>query len=241
MNAKTGNRRPWSGRVALALAAAWTVTTLAAAGDAREIDFNLLMNETLQQSPLADRMTFVWWLPEEFWEWSIEQGQALSDAAGEEFLAVLRPYALFVVLDGTIGPMGGVTFRDAASLRETVVLVDAKGGEHRALAGDGVSADARNLVTVMRPLLANMLGPTGENMTFFFFPAKTGEGAAIAGAKREGSFSVKVDDQVFKWKTPLASVLAQKVCPVDGEEMSGAWSYCPWHGKKLAAGASGAE
>lgn len=218
---------------ALAIASAFVPQTVAE--PAQEIDFNRLMNETMQQTPAADRLTLVWWLPEEFWKWSVAQEGSLTEKATEEFLAVLRPYTLFVVLDGTLGPMGGATFRDSEDLRKGVVLVDAAGGEYRPIAADGVSADARNLVTMMKPVLANMMGPMGENMTFFFFPGETKDSKPIARAATKGEFVLKVDDEAFAWRTPLGSVLKVKVCPVDGEEMNGAWTYCPWHGKKLAA------
>jgi len=70
-------------------------------------------------------------------------------------------------------------------------------------------------------------------MALFYFPGTTDQGKRIASTTQEGTFSVEVGDQVFAWRTPLGSVLPKKVCPVDGEEMSGAWTYCPLHGEKL--------
>ena len=85
----------------------------------------------------------------------------------------------------------------------------------------------------MKPVLVNMLGPMGEHMEFFFFPRTSASGQPIADAKAEGSFRFGVGKDVYDWRLPLGSLLPQKTCPVDGERLSGAWEYCPWHGKKL--------
>ena len=78
-----------------------------------------------------------------------------------------------------------------------------------------------------------MIGPMGQNMHVFLFPAKDKKGQDIAAAKREGFFSVKLDKREFKWRLPLGSLLRQKVCSVDGEKLNGAWKFCPWHGTEL--------
>ncbi|NIQ86285.1 MAG: hypothetical protein GTN83_16055, partial [Acidobacteria bacterium] len=160
---------------------------------------------------------------------------SMTEEATEEFLSVLRPYTMLVVLDGKLGPFGGITFVEPGELRKSIVLIDAEGDRYVPLAEGAVSADATNLAVMMKPLLSNMLGPTGENMGFFFLPATTEAGGLIADPLGEGTFTVRVGDQPFEWRTPLSSAIPSKVCPVDGEEMSGAWSYCPWHGKKLGA------
>lgn len=235
MNEKKGGRKLHAGALCAVLVLAISSMSSAVSDLDHEIDPNELFADTQRNSLDPDRLTMVWWLPEEFWTWSFAQDDTISEEGVEQFLAVLRPYVLLVVLEGTVGPLGGANFSDLEELRERVALVDAKGGRHTPLGDDGITADARNLASMMKPILANMLGPTGENMGFFFFPSTTGDGEAIASATTEGTFSVEVGDELFEWKTPLGSVLPPKVCPVDDEEMSGAWSYCPWHGKKLVA------
>jgi hypothetical protein len=212
----------------------WLIAPLpSSAGSGHQLDFNAFMNETQLQTPDPDRITLVWWLPEELWEWSLAQDQTVTDEGVEEFLSVLRPYVLLAVADGALGPMGGVTFVAPQEVRNSVVLVTADGQRSKPLAQEEISPDARNLATMMTPLLTSMLGPMGENLNFLFFPATGPDGEPKISATREGGFAVEVGDQHFQWKTPLGSVLPPKYCPVDGEEMSGAWTYCPFHGKKL--------
>jgi len=208
------------------------------AGSAPDIDFNQFMNDTMKQTPDPDRITMVWWLPEELWLLSFAQDDSMTDEDVEEFLTVLRPYVLLAVVDGTLGPFGGATFVAPETVRESVVLVDAAGQRSKPLGNEEVSPDARNLAAMMTPVITSMAGPIGENMTFLFFHAKDSDGNPKIGATMKGRFSVEVGDQHFAWKTPLGSVLPPKVCPVDGEELSGAWTYCPYHGKELVDKAS---
>ena len=232
--------RALTARVALcALWSALVIGLFAPSSSIAELhdDFNIntFIQETQKQTPDPDRVTLAWWLPEEFWEWSLTQNQAVSDQGMEEFLEVLRPYLLVVVLDGRIGPLGGITFVGPKELSASVAVVDATGQRYLPLDDDRISPDARNLASMMTPVLANMLGPMGENMAFVYFHALTSDGAPIATTATTGTFSVVVAEQVFEWSTPLGSVLPSKVCPADGQALSGAWSYCPWHGEELVA------
>jgi hypothetical protein len=82
-------------------------------------------------------------------------------------------------------------------------------------------------------MFGNMLGAMGQGMHLFFFPARATDGSSLADATKEGDFSVRLGEESFKWHLPLGSLLPVKVCPEDGERMSGAWKFCPWHGRAL--------
>ncbi|MBW1792703.1 MAG: hypothetical protein JRJ14_10715 [Deltaproteobacteria bacterium] len=198
-----------------------------------EIDINALTQETQKMSQEMDDMTFVWWIPEEFWRVSFENEPAISQAETEEFLETLRPYTIVVVVDCMMGTFGGVTYKPERDIRNSLKFVDHRGNSYSPYGLSQVDADTKNFLDMMKPIFVNMLGPMGQNMHFFLFPAKDKSGNLIADAKSEGSFTVKLAERSFKWRLPLGSILPQKVCPVDGERMSGAWKYCPWHGVEL--------
>ena len=77
------------------------------------------------------------------------------------------------------------------------------------------------------------MGQLGKNFHFVLFPATNKERLPIMEAKKEGRFSLNLGGDNLRWRLPLGSLLPQKVCPIDGEELSGAWKYCPWHGALL--------
>jgi hypothetical protein len=199
----------------------------------RKVDINLLVQETQKLSPSADEMTLVWWLPEEFWRISFEQNPNMTAAQTEEFMKVLHPYIIIVAIDGKIGAFGGVTYESEATIKNSIQIIDSQGTYYRPLDEEKTNPDTKNFLSMMKPVLVNMLGPMGQNMHFILFPSSSENGKSIADAKKEGSFSVKLGKREFKWRLPLGSLLPLKVCPVDGEKLSGAWKFCPWHGAEL--------
>jgi len=200
---------------------------------AQEINMNALIQESQKLSESPDKMTLIWWTPEEFWQASFEQNPNSSPAEVEEILNVLRPYLMIVAADGDIGPFAGITYKSRDIMQNSIQLVDREGTHYRPLSDEAIDPDTRNFLSMTAPTLANMLGEMGQNMHFFLFPSKDKQGRNIAVAKEEGTFSIKLDEREFKWRLPFGSVLPPKVCPVDGEELNGAWKFCPWHGATL--------
>ena len=223
-------------RAALALLLLCLSAAGAAAQQKHRMDFDELINETQKSSPQLDKMTIAWWVPEEFWREALAQEASVTPAQSEEFLEVLRPYALFIVVDGKMGALGEPKYLPEEAIRRSLQLSDAQGVKYAPIEAAKVSGGINVLLSMMKPVLSNMLGPLGQNMHFFLFPGRNKDGQRILNAAKEGSFSLRVGDEEFKWRLPLGSVLPPKACPVDGERMSGAWKFCPWHGEKLPAG-----
>ena len=206
----------------------------AAAAQPGRIDTDALVNETQKFHPAQDRLTVVWWIPNEFWEVTFAQDASVPKAEAEAFMKNVRPYLIFGVVDGRFGPSGDATFKSEAEIRGVLQIVDAQGAAHRPIAHEKVDAEVRNLLALMKPVLSNIMGKTGENLHFFIFHPADAAGRKIADANKEGTLTVKLGADAFKWRLPLASLLPTKVCPVDGEQMSGGWKFCPWHGERLA-------
>jgi hypothetical protein len=200
---------------------------------AKCVDLVALTQETQKLSQKQQAMTLAWWVPEEFWQASLVQTPAMTAAQTEEMLKVLRPYTMVAVLDGTMGPFGGVTYNSEVWLRANTRLVDAEGKSYPPRTENEIDADTKNMLQVMKPMLGNMLGPLGQNIHFLLFPAKTDKGIAIASAKDKGHFTVKVGDKEFKWRLPLDSLLPIQVCGSCKQECKGSWRFCSWCGKKL--------
>ena len=83
-------------------------------------------------------------------------------------------------------------------------------------------------------MMVQMLGQFGQQMEFHVFPEKAQDGSLIAAPLSRGEFTVVFNEnEDFKFKLPLSSMVEKKACPEDGELLNGNWEYCPWHGKKL--------
>lgn len=174
------------------------------------------------------------WTPVQFWEKSAERAGISAEKAQERY-APLRKYT--VILEG-VGKMGiaNINWISEPELRSNLKLRDARGNEYEAV--QRVSGDAEGLASIIKPVLANMLGTLGQNMQIYFFPGTDKMAKPIADPHTPGSFSVVITnilgtkERVYEWKLPLTSLSPPRYCPVGKERVEASWKYCPWHGVK---------
>lgn len=198
------------------------------------VNVQAMVAETQWMSRSDKTVGLVWWIPAEFWRASAPASSPREQI--DELVKILTPYTVVTVAFGDVGPLGGVTWATEDALRSRLAIVDSTGREYAPIATEQVSADAKNLAAILKPILTNFLGPMGQNMHFVYFPALTAAGTPIADLFSEGSFSVRLGSDVHRWRLPVGSFLPEKVCPVDGERLNGAWKFCPIHGKELGPG-----
>lgn len=197
------------------------------------VDLQALTTETQRVSQEVNTIRLVWWIPIDYWQVFADQNPSMTPDQTEELLQILNPYLLVVVVDGKTGPFGNVTYMSESDIRTNLQLLDSQDISYRSLPTEQIDANTQSFLSIIKPIFANLLGPLGQNMHFFLFPSKDNNGQLIANAKEEGGFSITLAEEVFKWRLPLGSLLPPKTCPVCGEQMSGAWKYCPWDGTKL--------
>jgi hypothetical protein len=222
--------RPCRAAISIILLLVWTSFINA---QQYNVNLNNLLEETQQVSEDPDYLTIVWWIPVEFWTATFAQDPTVTQSDADDVSSTLGPYTLIAVVDGRIGSFGGVTYFSEDYLRENITIKDIRGNIYRPLPKEDISPDAINLLSIMKPGLENTLGPTGKNMHFMVFSGTDANGAAVVDPLQEGVMTVAVGENTFNFRLPLGSLLPPKVCPVDGEEMNGAWKYCPWHGVEL--------
>ena len=198
-----------------------------------QIDLAALISQIQLQDPRADSLNSTMWMPEQFWQAVFSQEPNITQTEIERRLDVFRPYVLVAVTAGELGVFGAPKFDSEATVLSKTRLVDNEHTVYEPLIQSTLSPDMQSFISVFTPMLVQLLGPTGEALVFVVFPARNQDGVMIADATKEGSFQVNVGDSEFKWRLPLGAVLPPKVCPVDGDKMSGAWKYCPWHGVEL--------
>jgi len=215
------------------LLSGWIINALAQEVEKHKIDINALISDTQKSSTETNKMQLIWWLPEEYWNAFLKEDKTMTEEGKEEFLKVLRPYILFAIVDGKIGPFGSITYKAEADIRNGLRLKDSKGNYFRPLSEDQIDADTRSFLAMFKPYMVNIIGTMGENMHFFVFPGKNDKGQRIVEPKKKGEFTILLSADEYKWRLPLSSLIPPKICPKCKEKCSGAWNYCPWCGTKL--------
>ncbi len=201
------------------------------------IDLNKLIDETQISGDDQGQMKLVWWIPLEFWQSVFESDPSITKSQANEIIKILSEYSMFAVVDGIIGPLGGVTYTPYDSINNNI-LVHGDGEKYKPIPFDDLTPDTQIMMSSFKPVLKNMLGSMGENMHFFVFPDYNDKKERICDPREKGEVVLTVREDEYRWRTPLGSVLPPKQCPADNEVLSGAWEYCPWHGEKLVKASS---
>src|SRR5690348_16630592 len=138
-----------------------------------------------------DYTGLVWWIPFEFWPYSAAKRGSDAEKT-REGLKALKEYTVVGAFVAKVGALAGFEYVPPAELQKKIFLRDSDGQDYPALSD--VSADAKNLADLMRPILSNAMGRAGENFVMLFFPAKRKDGRSLADEKSKGSFSVVLKD-----------------------------------------------
>jgi hypothetical protein len=198
---------------------------------AKAVDVQKLVKETQQISQTANRLTFVWWVPTEFWRQSLQSNPQITEERASRLTALLDEYSVFVVVVTDIGPMAGMSPVDRASIAaNTEFRIDNR--IIPLLDNNDISADAQNFVGMMKPVFSNMLGQFGKGMEFYIYPNHK-NGKKLLDPVENGQFSYTVFGKRFDWRLPLGSCLPPRIDPKTGEEFPGNYIFNPYTGDKL--------
>jgi hypothetical protein len=203
-----------------------------ASAEPPQVDPVAIARDTQRMDVRGDQLVLVWWIPEDYWRSALPQS-GMSQEHIEEILQALRPYLLLGVVKGTTSSLGTVAYETEPEVRRAFTIIDPEGKIYPPLAGQEIDEKARDFLSAFRPAIAELLGPLGESLYFYVFPAKNAAGKAITDTRAEGKLVAKLAEKTYEWRTPFDSLVPQKMCPEDKEMVSGAWTYCPWHGTKL--------
>ena len=194
-------------------------------------DLASLTRETQQQYQDESSLEIVWWLPVDIWAAMIRGD--VDAISRRQYLDLFEDYLVFFVAEADISPLGNVTFREAARTRERFRVIGPDAKRYAPLPEKEVPTDLRILLNSMLPALASGAGKAGESFRPLVFPSEGADGERLAAPREPGELRVMLGERAFRWRLPLGALLPPKRCPVDGEELSGAFRFCPYHGNEL--------
>jgi len=195
-----------------------------------EVSMDALITETQFSSDSENRFEMIWWLPKIFWEISFSQDPSISEEDIISIREMFEEYELFAVLNGKIGFFGGVTYQTLEEILPKF-SVSLNGVSFENVDQSNISADLNNFLIVIKPMMANMMGPMGENIHFIFMKP-SGNNSGINPYSKQ-IVSLAMGDFKKEVELPLSSLLMEKKCSQDGKLYNGKWNYCPIDGQPL--------
>ncbi|MBC2844197.1 hypothetical protein [Winogradskyella flava] len=198
-----------------------------------EVSIDDFLTETQYGSDNADTIDIIWWIPTEYWNVVFSQDPTTSISDTEDIVNLVKDYVFVMALKGKIGTFGGITYDDENIVREQL-NVNYMNTDLKRVDNDNLNPDIVNFLSMMKPMMKNMMGPMGENMQFIVFESPDRKNNVIP-IDPYSSETIKFELGDFKKDVmlPLACLLEEKVCPETDEEHNGKWTFCPYHGVKL--------
>lgn len=214
----------------------WACLILAALGmtSARAAGVQELVRDTQRLVENGGQMTFVWWMPQQFWEAGLKANAAMPEEVRTQVINGLADYTVIAMLRAKSANAGLTEVQTKAEILKNV-RVEANGKVIEPLAPEQVSPVAQLLLAQLKPAMAGMAGVFGSAMEFVVYPAKGADGKLLVDAAQEGSVKIRLYDANFSWRLPLASLLPARVDKKTGEEFPGNFLFNPFTGDKLIA------
>jgi len=208
-----------------------TALVLFAIQSTRAADTNELIKETQKLVQEPKKMLLVWWIPTEFWTLTFKNDPRITDAQRTDLTTTLDKYTVIVVFGGDFGPMADLKARSREEIIQNtelrvndkiIPLLDPK----------DISPSAINFVSLMKPLLANMMGTMGQGLEFLLY-SNDQNGAKLIDPIKPGGFTYTAFGNKFAWRLPLGSLLPPKMDSATKEEFPGNYLFNPFTGSKL--------
>jgi hypothetical protein len=198
---------------------------------ARATDMQQLVQETQQMSHESEHLALVWWIPQEFWETSLNANPNVTPAARKQMLSALEDFQIVALFRARAGANGLTEVPPKEDMLANARF-DLNGKTIEPLDPAKISAGAQALVATIKPLLGGMLGQLGQGMQLVVYPSKL-DGKRLIDPNKPGGFQYTFYDQRFHWRLPLASLLPKKMDPTTKEEFPGNFDFNPYTGGKL--------
>ncbi|WP_299341332.1 hypothetical protein [uncultured Pseudoxanthomonas sp.] len=199
----------------------------------KEVRLDQVAQDTQRTHMGDDTMELVWVIPPVYWHVSAAQQQNLSDADRKQFVAQLDDYLLVAMVRGKVGMAGIDAFADGDVLFADMRFVDAAGTVHAPMASSSIPAPLKNLLSILRPVMANMLGPMGDNMHFAVLNARDAKSKPLFDPAADGRVQVRTSLDTYTFRTPLGSLLPPRQDAATGESFPGDYLFNPYTGGAL--------
>lgn len=199
-----------------------------------KVSIDTFVSETQFGSDASDHMEIIWWVPTEYWNVIFAQDPTASQTEKDGIIDLLKDYLVVIAIKGKIGLFGGITYDTSESIK-SLTTVTFKGEELPMIEENNVSPDMINFISMIQPMMKNMIGPMGENMQVLLFGNPPNKTLLPINPYSTDSLKFKLGDFEKKVSLPLGCLLEEKTCPEDEEELNGKWNFCPIHGTKLIA------
>lgn len=207
----------------------------------KDVNTDAFINDTQRMLSGNDsqHVSLVWWIPQEYWASVTAKNKAISVAQSQNILDALSGISLLAVVQADISAFGSFDFYSKAEVKEDLFIEFApEDGQAEALQPvEDVEGEVKNMLSVLKPVLANAVGNLGSNMHFFVLTDETRNDDRLADPYAGGLWNFRLQKRdgtqlSTRIETPLNALFIPRKCP-NGKDAHISWKYCPWSGERL--------
>ncbi len=202
--------------------------------DFEKVSIDQLITETQYSSDSTESIDLIWWIPTEYWSVVFSQDKTVPKQESEAIINLLKKYVTVIAVQGKIGLFGGVTYASKDSIQSSLT-VKYKQDKLHLEDEKNYNPDLLNFLSMIKPMMENMLGPMGQNMQVFLFKDPGFKKILPVDPYSSEELYFSLDDFEKDVELPLGSLLKEKSCEKCQRMNSGKWSYCPYDGTELSA------
>ncbi len=206
-----------------------------------DVSINEITADTqMQPDNSGDKhLTFVWWVPFEYWASVFTRDKNMPENVKNEMLAVLKEYTVLAIVQADVSNLGAFNFYSKKEVLKNleVSYEQPKSLPLKIIPTENISGDMEIIVSTITPILKAAMGNLGSNLNFFVYSDKRKDNSRLIDPYSDGDLVVKLkksdgENISVNFKTPLNSLFIPRICP-NGEKAHVSWNYCPWSGKKI--------
>lgn len=202
--------------------------------DLKNVSIDDFIAETQYSNDLANEVNIIWWIPTEYWKVVFANDDSVPEADAEAITDLLKEYLVVIAIKGKVGMFGGITY-DTRETIQSLTKVMYKTVPLKFVDENSINPDLLNFLSIIKPMMKNLLGPMGENMQVFLFGNPEENNVLPVDVYSNETISFLLADYKEDVQLPLACLLEEKVCPEDNKLHSGKWKFCPFHGLELVS------
>ena len=197
--------------VLLLLTVLLAIPTLNVLG-ADKVNVEALMRETVRTLEENKESGMLWWMPEEMWSAVLSDGEAQTpevEAATESMLKIFRPYNVFLINSGKSGFLGVIKYKTEKEIRSSIILRDVQGSTCTPLMQSELDPRLIDFMNLFKEVMSQgglRYRRFSKNSFFMVFPGRSQDGQQLIDPRGMGSFTVQLEEKLFRWDLPLKSL-----------------------------------
>ena len=198
-----------------------------------KVSIDAFISETQFGSDSQNDVDLIWWIPTEYWNAIFAQDPSTSQSEKDIIISMLKDLAVVIVIKGKVGVFGGITYDTKENIK-AITSISYKGEKLKMASEDEIDPDVLNFMSIIKPMMKNMLGSMGENMQMFIFENPKDKAVLPIDPYSDNELKFTLGTLERNVSLPLSCLLEEKICTEDNSEWNGKWNFCPIHGTKLS-------